>query len=350
MRILAICPHLLPVSRIGEARSRPDQCRIAYVLVAAAWLACAPLSAAAQSWKPERPVEIIVGCAPGCGPDNMARLMQRVFQANRYLDQSVTIQNRAGGGGVVARTYLKQFEGNGHYLFHSGREALIVQAMGRGLYTDLTSVAILFGEYIGIAVKVDSPIKSGRDLIERLKKDSAAHSIGLAAGGLGSTNHQGVAGAFKDAGIDIRKTRNVVFQSGALAITAMLGGHVDVVPVSLGLWVSHMQTGVARVIAVSSPERLPGFFADIPTWREQGANSVVSNWRAVYGPKGMPAPQVAYWGDVFRRLVDTPEWKSEMVKVNGITRFMGAAPMRKYMDEEYPEVKALLVDLELAKK
>jgi len=310
-----------------------------------------PLGAPAQDWKPERPVEMVIGCAPGCGPDNMARLMQRVFQVNRYFDQPFTIQNKAGGSGVVARTYLNQFEGNGHYLYHAdGRGLLIARAMGRGLHTDVAPVAILFGEYIGIAVKTDSPIKSGRDLIDRLKKDPAAHSFGLAAGGLGSTNHQGVAGALRHAGVDIRKTRNVVFQSGALAITAMLGGHVDVVPVSLGLWASHMQSGAARVIAVSSAERLPGFFSGVPTWREQGANSVVSNWRAVFGPRGMTAPQVAFWEDVFRNLIDTPDWKAEMVKVNGITRFMGAAPMKKYMEEEYPEVRALLIDLELAKQ
>ena len=319
-------------------------------LIAAALFAGVPLSAGAQGWKPEKPIEIIVGCAPGCGPDNMARLMQRVFQANRYFDPPITIHNKAGGGGTVARTYLKQFEANGHYLYHSGKGELVSHAMGRSVYTELTPVAILFGEYIGIAVKADSPIKSGRDLIERLKKDPAAHSFGLAAGGLGSTNHQGVAGALKSSGVDIRKTRNVVFQSGALAITAMLGGHIDVVPVSLGLWVSHIKTGAVRVIAVSSAERLPDFFSGIPTWREQGADSVVFQWRAMFGPKGMTPVQVAYWENTFQRLMDTPDWKSEMVKLNGIDKFMGAAPMKKYMEEDYAEIKAFLIELELAKK
>ena len=46
-------------------------------LVVAALIVCMPLSTPAQGWKPEQPVELIVGCAPGCGPDNMARLMQR---------------------------------------------------------------------------------------------------------------------------------------------------------------------------------------------------------------------------------------------------------------------------------
>ena len=322
------------------------------ILLAAALFVGVPLCAPAQgtpAWKPERPVEIIVGCAPGCGPDSVARVMQRVFQTNRYFDAPITIQNKGGGMGAVLRTYLKQFEGNGHYLYHGDQGVLANHAMGRSVYTDMTPVAILFGEYIGIAVKADSPIKSGRDLLERLKKDPTAHSIGIATS-IGNINHQGVAGALKSAGIDIRKTRNVIFDSGALAITAMLGGHIDAVPVSLGSWESHVKTGAARVIAVSSAERVAGFFSGTPTWREQGANSVVFNWRAMFGPKGMTPEQVAYWENNFQRLLETPEWKAEMVKRSSITQFVGAAPMKKRMDEEYPEIKAILVDLELAKK
>ena len=130
----------------------------------------------------------------------------------------------------------------------------------------------------------------------------------------------------------------------------MLGGHIDAVPVSVGSWVPHMKTGAVRVIAVSSAERLPGFFAGIPTWREQGANTVVSNWRGVFGPKGMSAAQVAFWENTFQRLVETPEWKAEMVTLNGLSEFMGAARLKKYMEEDYAEIKAFLVELELAKK
>lgn len=79
----------------------------------------------------------------------------------------------------------------------------------------------------------------------------------------------------------------------------MLGGHVDVVPVSIGSWVSYAKAGQVRVIAVSSAKRLPGLFADVPTWREQGMDVVVSNWRTVVGPKNAtrnPAPVT--WGEL----------------------------------------------------
>ena len=310
-----------------------------------------PLCALAQGWKPDQAIEIIVNCAPGCGPDRMARLMQGVFQTHKLVDPAMAVQNRTGGGGAVAQTYLNQFAGNGHYLFHTGKSVLTTHAMGRSVapYTELTPIANLFGEYIGVAVKADSPIKSGRDLIERLKKDPSSVSFGIATS-IGNTNHQGVAGALKSVGVDIRKSRNVVFQSGALAITAMLGGHIDAVPVSVGSWVPHMKTGAVRVIAVSSAQRLPGFFSGIHTWREQGANAVVSNWRGVFGPKGMTPAQVVYWENNFQRLVDTAEWKSEMINLNGLAEFMSAARMKKYMEEDYAEIKAFLTELELVKK
>lgn len=323
--------------------------RLSNLLLMAAIFAAAPQPTLAQTWKPDRAVEIVLSCAPGCGPDNMARAMQRMFQVHRYLDVPLTVQNRAGGNSAVARNYMKQFTGNGHYLYSTDKGTLAGHAMGRYDYNDLTPVAILYGEYIGIAVKADSPIKSGRDLIERLKKDPAAHSVGLAAGGMGTTNHQGLASALKSANIDVRKTRNVSFNSGAQAITALLGGHVDTVPVSVGLWEPHIKTGAVRVIAVSAPERLPEVFAGVPTWREQGVNTVVFNWRAMSGAKGITAAQVAYWENIFQRLTETPEWKAEMTLRGGISQFAGAAAMKKRMDEEYPDVKALLLDLELAK-
>jgi putative tricarboxylic transport membrane protein len=273
--------------------------------------------------------------------------MQSIFQANRYFDQPITIQNKLG---PVVRAYLNQFQANGHYLNFSGQDALASDVLGRSVvpYTEMTPVAILYGDYIGIAVKADSPIKSGRDLIERLKKDPTAHSIGLATY-VGGINHQAVAGALKSAGVDIRRTRNVTFSSGAAAITAMLGGHIDVVRVSVGLWASHMTSGSVRVIAVSSPERQPGIFAPIPTWREQGANSVAFNWRAMFGPTGMTPQQVAFWEATFQRLIATQEWKDEMVLRNGVSQFTGAARMKKRMQEEYPEIKAFMTELGLAK-
>lgn len=84
-----------------------------------------------------------------------------------------------------------------------------------------------------------------------------------------------------------------MFQSGANAIAALLGNHVQVVPASVGLWVSPAKAGQVRLIAVTSPRRMGGQFANVPTWREQSADAVVSVWRMISMAPGLTPAQLA---------------------------------------------------------
>ena len=305
--------------------------------------------AATVDWKPEKPVEIILNTAPGNSPDRTARAIQRIAQERRFVEVPLTVSNRVGGGGAVAYAYLNQRPGDGHYIAIASKALLTNNIMGRGpSYTEFTPIAHLFGEHTVIAVKADSPIKTGRDLVERLKKDPGAYSFGIATS-LGNVNHQSVGAALKEAGVDLRKTRNVVFQSGALALTALLGGHVDVVPLGPGTVAGPLQAGQVRLIAVASPKRAPGLFADVPTWQEQGYNVVVSNWRSIIGPKGLSAPQIAYWERAIQRIVETDDWKKELEANHHTAEFLGSADTRKMMDADNARLKAFLAELELVK-
>ena len=326
--------------------------RLSAFLLTAAFLAAQPASnaqAATGDWKPDKAVEVIVNTGPGVSPDRTARTMQRIFQERRIVEVPLTVSNRVGGGGAVAYTYLNQRPGDAHFIAVASKALLTNHIMGRGpSYTEFTPLAHLFGEHTVIAVKADSPIQSGRDLMERLKKDPGAHSFGIATS-LGNVNHQSVAGALKEAGIDLRKTKNVVFQSGALAQTALLGGHVDVVPLGPGTAAGPLQNGQIRLIAVASPKRGPGFIAHVPTWQEQGYNVVVSNWRGIIAPRGLTPAQVAYWERAIQRLVETDEWKKDLETNYHSGEYLGAADTRKMMDSDHAKIKAFLTDLELVK-
>lgn len=318
--------------------------------VSLALAVCAGPAAAQSAWKPEKTVEIIVNTAPGSGPDKIGRLMQKILQDQRTPESGMVVVNKPGAGGAVAYTYLNQYAGNGHYLAVASKTLLTTHVMGRSpiTYTDITPVAHLMDEYIGVAVRADSPIRSGKDLVERLKKDPNAHTFGIATS-LGNTNHQAVAAALKVSGLDVRKLKNVIFQSGGKAITAMLGGHVDVVPVSIGSWASHLDAGSVHVIAVSAPKRLGGRFANVPTWKEQGADFVVSNWRCIVGPKNMGANEVAYWESAVQRMMSAAEWQKDVERTSAVSEYQGGAATRKFMESDYASIKAFLADLELAK-
>ena len=70
--------------------------------------------AASGDWKPDRVVEIVVNTSAGASPDRTARAMQRIFQERKQLDVPVTVQNRVGGAGAVAYTYLNTKHGATH--------------------------------------------------------------------------------------------------------------------------------------------------------------------------------------------------------------------------------------------
>lgn len=323
--------------------------RLPTLSIGALGLLLAQAAPAQGPWKPDRPVEIIVTCQPGCGPDIAARTMQKIWQEHRIVGVPAVVVNKAGGGGAAAYGYLHQKPGDGHALVLSGAGAVVNSIMGRGVgYKDLTALAMMSAEYVGVAVRADSPLKSGREVIEALKKDPQALAFGI-ANSLGNANHQAVALALKAEGIHPARVRNVVFQSGANSITALLGGHVQVVPASVALWAGPLKAGQVRLVAVSAPKRLAGELAQVPTWREQGVDAVVSVWRMITAPPGLSPAQAAYWQDALRRTTAAPEWKRDLETNYQSDEFMAGAELNAALDALYAQLKPLLADLDLVK-
>ena len=305
--------------------------------------------AAAQEWKPERAVEMVATNAPGGGSDRIGRIMIKILQDNRYVPTPMNLVNKPGGGGSIAYNYINQQPGNGHFLVLGSRSLITNHISGHGpSYTELTPVVRLFDEYIAVTVKPVSPIRTGKDLISFMKRDPTALSFGIATS-LGAPNHAGVAAPFKAAGIDLKKMKNVIFASGGAASTALMGGHVDVVPISVAFAASLLRNGQVRLIAVTSPQRLPGVLKDVPTWKEQGIDAVVSQWRILIGPKGMTAGQIAYWENIMRRMMEADDWKKELEENFWISNFQTGAESRKFLARDHEDARAFLTELGLAR-
>jgi putative tricarboxylic transport membrane protein len=306
---------------------------------------------AAQQWKPTRNVEIIAPSAAGGGSDDVARLLQRILQERKLVDVATTVVNRPGAGGAIAWTTLNQHPGDGHYLSISTANLLTNHITGTSAlgYTDLTPIAQLFSESVAVAVRADSPIRNGKDLLARLKADASALSAAVGTS-LGNTGHIALALATRAAGGDARKLKAVVFSAAAQGQSALLGGHVDLIASPASNVVPHVLEKRIRVIAVSAPARLGGALADVPTWRELGADVVVDNLRGVVGPKDLPASQVAYWEGVLGRLVAMDEWRQNLEQHVRASSFTGSAGSRKALELQYEQMRAGLAELGLAKQ
>jgi putative tricarboxylic transport membrane protein len=314
-------------------------------------LAASASQAQQNAWKPEKPVELVVPTTAGGAIDTTARLMQKVAQNGKLVTTPIVILNKPGGGQTVAMTYLDQRAGDGHTVLVSTMSVMTNHILGRSPvnYTDYTALPMLYGEPMTIVVKTDSPLKSGRDIQERLKKDPQSLTIGVGIA-VGGTNHLAVALVLAEMGVDTRKLKTVVFQANAEAQTALMGGHVDIAPMSTAAALNAQRQGRLRIVGISSEKRGEGELAEIPTWKEQGFDVVFTNSRFLLGPKGLTPAQTGYWDAVTAQLVQNDEWKKEVQRNYWEPDFVPSKEMPQRLAALYKQLQAGLVEAGLIKK
>lgn len=331
-------------------RDKEIRRRLAVVLSALCTIALPTAAWSASAWKPDQRVEILVGVSAGAGSDTTARGMHRLLTEKKLIDANATVLNKPGGGGAIALTYLTQQAGHGHIVMVTSPTMLTNHITGRTAlnYTDTTPLLQSGTEYVIFSVRAESPIKTARDLADRLKAD--AGSLSFAVGNsTGSHNHIATAQVVKALGGDPKRLKVVAFGGSAEGVTALLGGHIDVAASPPTVMLPHVRAGRARFLAVAADRRLSGELASVPTWKELGINAVASNWRSVVGPPGMSEEQIRYWDIVFAKMVALPEWKQDMESRLVEYTYYNARDTRKLMDAEYAALAATLSDLGLAK-
>ncbi|MGQ0752883.1 MAG: tripartite tricarboxylate transporter substrate binding protein [Betaproteobacteria bacterium] len=303
-----------------------------------------------QGWKPERNVELIVPASAGGSLDTTGRTVQRLWDELKLLPVSSTVANRSGGGHAVAYNFLNQRAGDPHYMSITSSTLHTSNINGRTplSYREFTPLTVLLTEYIAFAVRTDSPLKTGKDLIEALRKTPGSFSIALSSA-LGGTHHISLGLPLQSAKIDLTQTKLVAFNSTGEAVTALLGGHVDVMNGGTVQIAPHVESGKMRVLAVTSAKRLPGPLSVGPTWPELGYKGVFENWRGVIGTKGMTADQISFWESAFRRIVESGEFRRLAEKNQWDANFKTAAETRKFMESQYGELKEVMTFLGLAK-
>lgn len=306
--------------------------------------------AAAQAWSPQKNVEIVAGSAAGGSNDKTARIMERIFTTNKLAPVPMVVINKPGGGGSIAYTYVSQKPGDAHALYIASSGLLSNNILGSSPlgHRDFTPVVSLYEDYAVFMVRTESPIRTGRDLAERLKKDPRSVVVGF-ANAFGSSRHVASGLLIKSLGGNARDLKPVVFKGSAEAITAMLGGHIDVAVAGAVNAIAHVNSGAARVIGVASPARLAGPLATAPTWKEQGADFTYGNWRAIFAPKGLNAAQLAFWEDALRKMAQAQEWKDDLEKNYWSDNFAGSAQLARDLETDYSYLKGVLLDLGLVR-
>ena len=132
-------------------------------------------------WKPTRTVEFVTSGGPGGSQDRVVRLLQKIAQEKNLLGATSTVTNKTGGGGALSLVYLAQHPANGHYTVLVSPTFVTNHITGRTTMGpgEVTPLANLFSDYLGFLVRADSPVRTGRDLVETMRRNPQALSIGI---------------------------------------------------------------------------------------------------------------------------------------------------------------------------
>src|SRR6188474_986964 len=259
-------------------------------------------------------LKIVAPAAPGGGWDQTARSIQQALVAEKLV-KSAQVINIAGAGGTVGLAqFVNSAKGDGNQLMVNGFVMVGAILMNKSpvSMSQITPIAKITEETQIIVVPANSPIKTAKDLATAVKADVA--KVTFAGGSAGGVDHIMAALFVGAAGADAAKANYIPFSGGGESLAAILGGKVTAGISGLGEYEGQIKAGKLRAIGVSSPERIPG--VDVPTFREQGIDLVITNWRSVVAAPGISEAQKKALAETIDRLVKSPAWK-EMLKQKG---------------------------------
>lgn len=253
-------------------------------------------------------VRLLVSSAPGSPVDVMARRLVEALEATGF-EPNVVVETKTGGSGAVAMSALVGAPADGRTLYAMTRSQPLLFASGQidGFGPEEIEYLVRLQDdpYVW-AVRADGPFTSMADLVGQAQEKPGEVTVG--GFGSGSGDHLSALSVAQKAGIDVTW---VPHEGGSEAVTAMLGGFIDVVNTGPGAVLEHVRAGDVRVLGIASAERAPGL-PDSPTFQEAGVDFVGSHWRGVVARAGMPeacktvlegALTEAYEHELFQRLL-----------------------------------------------
>lgn len=275
-----------------------------------AWLLLA-CGAAAQTGP-----RCIAPAKPGGGFDLTCQALGRLLHASGQLAQPLPTVYQPGGIGALAfKSSVTQRPGDGGALVAFSSGSLLNLAQGRFGPYDERSVRWLAGmgmDYGVIAVRQDAPYRTLPALVEALRAQPARVVFG-AGGSIGSQDWMKAALLARAAGVSHKVMRFVAFEGGGEAFTALIGGHVQVVPGDAAEVARLVEQGAPiRILAVLAAQRLPGRWARTPTAREQGLDIEWPILRGVYLGPGVSEQTFRHWAGVLERAMQHPAAAREL--------------------------------------
>jgi tripartite-type tricarboxylate transporter receptor subunit TctC len=304
----------------------------------------APAIVQAQNrWKPERPISIYNPFAAGGATDLHMRLL--ADRVGKTLGQPVLVEVKPGAAGTLAPAALVNAKPDGHTVACMSINSLRYphyQQVAWNPLRDFTYITGLSGYTIGVVVRTDSPFKTIEDLIAAGKKEPEKYTYGTS--GIGGTGQLLMIEVDQATGA---KFTHVPYKGGAEWMQALLSGQVHFLA-DAAQWAPHVDAGQCRILAMATEQRIPKY-ANVPTLRERGFNTVAYSPYGLVGPKDMPPGIVQTLHEAFSEASNEPATIQFLERYIQVPWKSNPAEFRAFAEKYYVDVKPLLVRAGLAK-
>jgi putative tricarboxylic transport membrane protein len=292
-------------------------------------------------------LKIMAPAAPGGGWDQTARSMQQALVAEK-IAKSVQVINVPGAGGTVGiAQFVNNAKGDGNFLMVNGFVMVGAILTNKSPVTldQVTPVARLTQETQVIVVPANSPIKTAKDLADAVKKDVA--KVTFAGGSAGGVDHIMAALFVAAAGAEAAKVNYIPFSGGGESLAAIIGGRVTAGISGYGEYEGQIKAKRLHAIGVTSPQRLPG--VDVPTFKEQGIDLVLTNWRSIVAPPGITDAQKKALADAIDRLTKSKSWQDILKQKGWDDAYLPGDAFAKFLKDEQVRVNNVLKSVGLVK-
>ncbi|MGX9965163.1 tripartite tricarboxylate transporter substrate binding protein [Roseomonas sp. F4] len=308
------------------------------ILAGAAGLGAASLTAgtARASWEPTRPVQLIVGFAPGGGADLAGRAIAEA--SSSFFPAHLVVINRPGAGGAIAAQHVAGLPPDGlNLLVGGGSESTSLPAF-RDLPYDpkrsFRSIIRLTRQPLVIVSKKGGRFPDIASVVAAAKRDPGGVPHG--SSGLGSIYHAVFVLFSKSAGIDLL---HVPFSGGAPSLQALLSGTVELAVLAPEEMAGLLQAGEVLPLAVASEQRLE-LMPQVPTLRESGYDVVVENMKGLCAPAGLSDAAAASLHDRFKQGMQQPVWRTFLERTGAMDGYLDGPGFQAAMDAVLDALRA----------
>lgn len=248
----------------------------------------APAKRAAGGY-PDKPVRVVVPVAAGGGTDIIARVT--VGKLSEQLGTSFVVDNRAGAGGVLGNEIVANSRPDGYTLLFTYAAHTIVPFIYRkvpyDVYKDFTPITLVGSQPLLLAINTSVPANTVQELIALAKAKPNFLNVALATP---SSSGALAAELFKI--ITRTEMVSIAFKGGAPALTALVGGEVQLIFTTPPTVMPFLKSGRVKVLGTSGKERV-SYLPDVPTLAEAGVKDFeTAPWQGLLGPARLPDPIV----------------------------------------------------------